>query len=509
MKKSILLSLAFGISLLILTGCNDKELSKTKPNVIFILADDMGYGDVSSFNENSKIQTPNIDKLGEQGVKFTDAHTSSAVCTPTRYGVLTGRYNWRSRLKQGVLFGYDKALISQNRKTLPSFLQDNGYKTAGIGKWHLGWDWKNIEAGKDSIDYSQSVENGPSTLGFDYFYGFNGSLDMPPYVWVENDKPTMVPTKSTVNKGKQSWWREGLTSDDFSHELVLPHITDKTISYIEENANKDKPFFVYMPLPAPHTPILPTEEFRGKSGLNDYGDFVIMVDALVGRIMASLEEQGIADNTILIFTADNGCSNQADFDELATKGHDPSYVYRGHKADIFEGGHRVPYVVRWPNKVKPGKSDQLVCTTDLFATLADVLDVPLEDNAAEDSFSFLSLLNVPTNKPKRTSIIHHSINGSFAYRKAEWKTIFCPDSGGWSAPKPGSDGIENLPPFQVYNLTNDAAEEKNLFEQNPEVFAQHKKELADIILNGRSTPGTPQENDAIDFEWKQVDFIKQ
>jgi arylsulfatase A-like enzyme len=489
-------------------GVIASSFAQDRPNIIFILADDMGYGDVSIYNENSKIATPNIDNLAKAGVQFTDAHTSSAVCTPTRYGILTGRYNWRSRLKESVLYGYDKALIPQSRKTLPSFLKENGYNTAGIGKWHLGWDWNNIEAGVDSIDYSKNVANGPSTLGFDYFYGFSGSLDMPPYVWVENDMPTMVPTKSTVDKGKQSWWREGLTADDFSHEQVLPHITDKTVQYIEENANKEKPFFIYMPLPAPHTPILPTEAFRGKSGLdNEYGDFVMMVDAMVSRIMTTLKEQGIADNTILIFTADNGCSNQADFEQLATKGHDPSYVYRGHKADIFEGGHRVPYIVRWPNKVKPGKSDQLVCTTDLFATVADVLGVNFADNVAEDSYSFLSLLNVPSDKTKRTSIVHHSINGSFAYRKAEWKTIFCADSGGWSDPKPNSEGVDKLPLFQVYNLAKDIGEEKNVLAPNPKIFSQHKKELTDIILNGRSTPGVPQKNDAINVEWKQIKFI--
>lgn len=498
------------LGLILLSGCgNPKAENEIKPNIIFIMADDLGYGDISCYNEDSKIITPYIDKLAADGVMFTDAHTSSAVCTPTRYGVLTGRYNWRSRLKKHVLSGYSKALIPQDRKTIAGFLKENGYKTAGIGKWHLGWDWANVDAGNDSIDYSKKVENGPSTLGFDYFYGFCGSLDMAPYVWIENDMPTMVPVKTTVNKGKQTWWREGPTSDDFDHEQVLPHMTDLTLTYINENANKEEPFFIYMPLPAPHTPILPTEEFMGKSGLdNIYGDFVIMVDAMVGRIMTALESQGIAENTILIFTSDNGCSNQADFDQLATKGHDPSYVFRGHKADIFEGGHRVPYIVRWPAKVSPDKTDQIICTTDLFATVADILQVDFADNVAEDSYSYLPALNIKSNETVRTSIVHHSINGSFAYRKDQWKAIFCPGSGGWSAPKPNAPEIKDLPKFQLYNLDEDIAELNNLQDKNSEILEQYKDELSQIILNGRSTAGEIQENDGTD-NWPQLKWMEE
>lgn len=489
-------------------GCSTPEKKvEQKPNIVFILADDMGYGDVSAFNENSKIITRNIDQLADQGVIFTDAHTSSAVCTPTRYGILTGRYNWRSTLKKGVLNGYSKALIKPDRLTIAGFLKDNGYKTAGIGKWHLGWDWAHVDGGKDSIDYSQKVANGPTTHGFDYFFGFNGSLDMAPYVWVENDQPTMVPTKVTESKEKQAWWRKGPTSDDFEHEQVLPDITSKTVQFINENANQEQSFFVYMPLPAPHTPILPTEEFKGKSGLdNIYGDFVLMVDWVVGEIMNALEEQGVADNTILIFTSDNGCSNQADYEQLATKGHDPSYLFRGHKADIFEGGHRVPFVVRWTKKVKPGKSDQLVCTTDLFATIADALGVTIEDHFAEDSYSFLSALGMESTLPKRECIVHHSINGSFAYRKRDYKAIFCPGSGGWSFPKPDSDTIKNLPPFQLYNLTTDIGEENNLYAEEPGLLEQYRIELASIVSNGRSTEGAIQKNDG-DETWPQLRWL--
>jgi len=317
----------------------------------------------------------------------------------------------------------------------------------------------------------------------------------------------MVPAKETEDTGKQSWWRKGLTSDDFTHDQVLPVITQKTVAFINENASGDQPFFVYMPLSAPHTPILPLDEFKGKSGLdNPYGDFVLMVDWVVGEIMKTLEEKGIAENTLLVFTSDNGCSPQADFDQLATKGHDPSYIFRGHKADIFEGGHRVPYVVRWPLKVQPGKSDQLVCTTDLFATVADVLHLTVNDNQAEDSYSFAPALKINSNAEVRTSIVHHSINGSFAYRKGDWKVIFCPDSGGWSNPKPNSPEAQNLPEVQLYNLSNDIGEENNLQNQNLELVEQYRNELSKIINDGRSTAGEIQKNDGPE-RWKQLDWM--
>lgn len=513
-QNKIFMALAAVFFSLTIFAADKKETDK--PNIIFILADDMGYGDASCFNENSKIKTPSIDKLASEGVMFTDAHASSAVCTPTRYGILTGRYNWRSTLKQGVLSGYSKALISQDRTTVAEFLQDNGYKTAYVGKWHLGWDWSilpndskdinNLDA-KPKVDFSKPVKNGPKTHGFDYSFGFCGSLDMAPYVWVENNMPTSVPTKFTKDKGKQSWWRNGLTSDDFSHEQVLPDITKKTVKFINENAKGDKPFFIYMPLPAPHTPILPTKEFQGKSGLeNPYGDFVIMVDWVVGEIKRTLEKQGITDNTVLIFTSDNGCSPQADYVQLETKGHDPSYVFRGHKADIYEGGHHVPYVVSWPAKVRPGKTDQLLCTTDLFATVAEIIGVAFADNVAEDSYSFLPALNLKSKSKVRKSIVHHSINGSFAYRKHNWKAIFCPGSGGWSAPTPKSKGIEKLPKVQLYNLADDIGEENNLQDKQASIVEEYRMDLAKIVNDGRSTKGKIQMNDG-PAKWKQLEWM--
>jgi arylsulfatase A-like enzyme len=510
MNNSRLICTLAAIPLMGLAGMG-KDKGSDKPNIIFILADDLGYGDVSCFNENSKISTPNIDKLASQGVRFTDAHTSSAVCTPTRYGILTGRYNWRSTLKRGVLNGYSKPLIPQQRETVATLLQKKGYETACIGKWHLGWNWNSIENGMDQVDFSRKITNGPTSLGFSYFFGFCGSLDMPPYVWVENDQPTSVPTRKTVSSKGQDFWREGLTSDDFVHEQVLPTIAEKAKQYIHQQSNKERPFFMYLPLPAPHTPILPTKEFQGKSNLdNPYGDFVLMVDWVVGEITKQLEKEGVSENTLLIFTSDNGCSPSADFDQLATKGHDPSYVFRGTKADIFEGGHRVPYIVRYPKKIKPATSGQIVCTTDLFATVADLTGTRSDDHAAEDSFSLLPALKMKSNAPVREAIVHHSINGSFAIRKGDWKVIFCAGSGGWSYPKPGKDtvAINQLPMVQLYNLKTDSCEEHNLQAEHPEIVAEYRKILSDYISNGRSTKGQAQKNDGPQT-WPELSWMKQ
>ncbi|MGQ1784564.1 MULTISPECIES: sulfatase family protein [unclassified Saccharicrinis] len=493
---------------------------KYKPNIIYILADDLGYGDVSCYNNASKISTPNLDKLASEGVMFTDAHTSSSVCTPTRYGILTGRYNWRSKLKQGVLSGYSKSLIKQDRTTVADLVKKNGYNTAFIGKWHLGWDWTlnnsdSIDIDKlnarPEVDFTKPVKNGPNTHGFDYSYGFCGSLDMPPYVWVENDKPTMVPTHITVGKVKQATWRKGLTSDDFSHEQALPEITKRTVDYIGAHASRDNPFFIYMPLPAPHTPILPTKEFQGKSGLdNPYGDFVLMVDWVVGEVMNAINENGISENTLIVFTSDNGCSPQANFKQLLSKGHDPSYVFRGYKSDIFEGGHRVPYIMTWKGNIKPGKSEQLVCTTDFFATVADLLGEKYEDNTAEDSYSHLGATGISSTAPLRKSIIHHSVRGDFAYRKGDWKLILCPGSGGWSYPNVSRNKAvtDTMPKVQLYNLKDDVEEVNNLEAEHPELLEVYRNDLLQIIEFGRSTKGKILSNDGVE-EWQQLENVKK
>ena len=480
---------------LVFIQCSSEKTQNDLPNIVYILADDMGYGDVSAINENAAWKTINMDKLATAGMVFTDAHSGSAVCTPTRYGVLTGRYSWRSRLKSGVLWSWDDALIEEDRITVGSFLQNYGYHTACVGKWHLGLGWQYSDENSDSVDFSKPVLNGPVTRGFDYFYGITASLDIPPYVYIENNRSTTVPAEFTENKTKYGWWRKGLTGSDFDHEQVLPHLTEKVVSFIGRHIDErgEKPFFLYFALPAPHTPILPTEEFQGRSGTNPYGDFVLQVDHTVGQVMNALEHHGIEDNTLFILTSDNGCSPQAGYDELAEFGHNPSYIFRGHKADIYEGGHRMPFIVRWPAKVKAGTiSDQIICLTDLMATCAAIVGDTLPDSAGEDSYNILPVLLGEDIEPVREAIVHHSINGSFAIRKGSWKLIMCPGSGGWSYPVPKEAQEMNLPPVQLYNLEKDNVEQNNVYDQYPGVVEELKSLLEEYIRTGRSTPGELQ-----------------
>ncbi|MDF9799324.1 arylsulfatase A [Catalinimonas alkaloidigena] len=491
--------------------------SSGQPNIVYILADDLGYGDISFFNENSKLHTPAIDELAKGGVAFTDAHTSSSVCTPTRYSILTGRYNWRSTLKKSVLSGYSKALIEPERMTVADLLQQHGYHTSFVGKWHLGWDWSFKHEADDinsynlnnnpEVDFTQPITNGPNAQGFDYSFGFNGSLDMPPYVYIENANATSSIIDTTQNVDTKGFWRKGPTAQDFNHTLTLDDLTEKAVAYISEQAKQPAPFFMYFALPAPHTPILPTTEFLGKSNTNFYGDFVLQVDDVVRRVVEALEKQGVRENTMIIFTSDNGCSPKADFGELAKVGHDPSYIYRGHKADIYEGGHRVPFIVNWTGGIKnPLVSDEVICTTDLMATCADILDTDLPDDAAEDSYSFLPVLQQKSyTKPLREATVHHSIEGRFAIRKDEWKLILWPGSGGWSAPKSG-EALEGLEPMQLYNLAEDPAEQENLYHKHPEVVKSLTALLNDYIKKGRSTPGKEQRNDG-PAVWEELDWM--
>ena len=492
------------------------------PNIIYVLTDDQGYGDLESFNPECKIPTPHLNRMAAEGMIFTDAYTTSSVCTPSRYGILTGRYNWRSRLKSGVLTGKSKALIPNDRTTIASLLQSRGYHTAFIGKWHLGWDWAlidGIDSGGegwdatdfDNIDYTKPVANNPNDLGFSYFFGHSGSLDMAPYVYVENGMPTQVPDTVTVDRGRYTWWREGPTARDFVHLEVTPNFFQRSFDYIRDRAKTEKPFFLYLALPSPHTPILPTEEWIGKSDLNLYGDFVMMIDDYMGQLMEVISQAGIEENTILVFATDNGCSPQANFELLQAKGHYPSYVFRGHKADIFEGGSRIPYIIKWPAVIEKGSStNAIVSTADFFATCAEISGYQLAENEGEDSFSMLPLFkNNNQDKFMREAVVLHSIDGSFAIRKEEWKLITVPGSGGWSFPGANDPAIDTLPPMQLYHLTDDPAETTNLFAKYPEKVEELKSLLIQYIANGRSTAGPLQKNDPIDFGWNQVSFMGQ
>lgn len=496
-------------------------MNAPKPNIIYILADDMGYGDVSCLNENSRIRTTHLDRLAAEGMKFRDAHSTSAVCTPSRYSILTGCYNWRSTLKQGVKWGYSRPLIEEGRITAASFLKRYGYRTACLGKWHLGWHWgtqpgtpeaaeseiDTPEFAGETIDFSQPIRSGPTAFGFDDFFGISASLDMPPYVYVENDRVTALPDEIVPESGGKEMWRAGPIAPDFAHREVLPLLTRKAVAYIDEHAGQDAPFFLYFPLPAPHTPILPTNEFVGKSGTNSYGDFCLQVDDTVGQLMTALDRNALADNTVFIFTSDNGCSPRVDFAELATFGHNPSYVFRGHKADIYEGGHRIPLIVRWPAVIQPDSiCDETVCLVDFLATCADVLGDPLPDDAGEDSVSNLPVWRgEPLDVSLREATVHSSMDGSLSIRRGRWKLEMCPGSGGWSYPRPGPE-CEGLPPLQLYDLESDIGERVNVAADQPAVVEELTELLTRYILDGRSTPGAPQQN-ADDILWPQLWWI--
>lgn len=470
-------------ALLLLAGCTVDKSTDTsavsankKSNIIVILADDLGIGDLASYNQKSKIPTPNLDQIAKQGMRFTDAHTPSSVCTPTRYGLLTGRYAWRSRLKEGVLWGYDPALIEEGRMTLGSLLQRNGYQTAAIGKWHLGL------GDKGKTDYSQPLIPGPVSQGFDYFYGIPASLDMVPYVYVENDRVVANPTNiiegsDKARNGGAGYWRKGPAAPDFKHIEVLPTIANKTVKYINEHATADKPFFIYMPLPAPHTPWLPKPKYKGKSKAGVYGDFVVQVDDVIAQVYQALKDNGIEDNTLVIITSDNGAHWEPK--DIEKYDHLANGQYRGDKADIWEGGHRVPFIVTWPGKVpKNTVSDQVLSLVDVYATIAAFVGDKIPTDQAEDSFDMSAvLLGTQPAKSVRKTTIFHSLLGMFSIRRGDWKFIDGVGHGGFGGKKAMKNGIEGQPAGQLYNLADDPQEQHNLYLQYPKKVSLLKAEL--------------------------------
>ncbi len=468
------------------------------PNVILVMADDLGIGDVSPTNAECKIKTPHLQKMADEGLTFLDAHTTSSVCTPTRYGLLTGRYNWRSRLARGVLSGRSNHLIPADRPTLGHLLHKAGYHTAMIGKWHLGWDW--ARNGK-KIDFTKPVRNGPDINGFDQYYGHCGSLDMPPYVWVDTGKITAQPDREegvSKKEDRYGWYRKGPIGSDFKIPEVLPHLFDKSVAYVKsraEQAKNGKPFFLYLPLPAPHTPIVPVPPFKDASALNPYADFVMQMDHHMGQLLSAVKEAGLDDNTLVIFTSDNGCSPEGNFQLLQSKGHYPSAIYRGHKADIYEGGHRVPFIARWPGQIKGGgKTNALACLTDVYATLEQITGQQKQALGGEDGYSLGPVFKGESSSGRDT-LISHSIGGSFAIRQGSWKLCLSAGSGGWSAPRERDAKKQGLPPMQLFNLADDPAEKKNLVKDNPEKVNTLLKLLDEDVRNGRSTPGEKVSND--------------
>jgi len=468
----------------------NSSAANSRPNIVLIMCDDLGYGDVQCLNpEHGKIKTPCIDQLASQGMTFTDAHSGSSVCSPTRYGLLTGRYSWRTRLQRGVTSGYHPCLITADRLTVAGLLKKQGYATAILGKWHLDFDYQNPVSGeilsrphrklKKLPPVGTKIPDGPVHRGFDYYHGFHHAGDM--RAVIEND--TVIVHEDEIN--------------------MLPRLTDKSGAYIEERAKTpDQPFFLYVPLGSPHAPIVPTKEWQGKSGLGPYGDFVMQTDATVGAITDALEKNGFADNTLLIFTSDNGCSKVAGIPQLLKQGHYVSAQYRGSKADLWEGGHRVPFMVRWPGRVEPASScDQLITLVDVFATVSDITGEKAPD-MAEDSVSFLPALSGESIESTRKGVIHHSISGHFAYREGKWKLLLARGSGGWTGPKENQVAADALP-AQLYDMENDPGEQNNLYLSHPEVAQRLLADLTADIQNGRSTDGPEAKNDVANIVlWK-------
>lgn len=481
-----------------------------QPNIVYILADDLGYGDVSCYNPDSKIQTPHVDRLAAEGMRFLDAHTPSAVCTPTRYGILTGRYSWRTRLKYRVLDGFDPPLIEADRLTVPALLKQHDYATACIGKWHLGMNWTDRDGQQlpavpidrktpprpgQEVDFSVPTTGGPNAVGFDHFFGISASLNMSPFCYLENERPVRLPVLHQERiRTDFITIDEGVRSPDFTIAGVLPRLAGEAVAFIEAQ-DSDRPFFLYAPLTSPHLPVIPNAEYVGKSEAGEYGDFVFETDAFVGAVLDALDRKGLADNTLVIFTSDNGGlyhwwePQEAD-DEKFYKirgraayikefGHQGNAHLRGTKADIWEGGHRVPFVVRWPGKTLAGAtSNELIELTDLLATCAAILDVEIP---IEDSRNALpALLSAEPESPVRDFAVHHSLWGVFAIRQGPWKMIPHRGSGGFTFPREIDVAEHGGPAGQLYHLGDDPSETKNLWDEKPGVVARLQQLLDEI-----------------------------
>ncbi|MEM9723517.1 MAG: arylsulfatase [Bacteroidota bacterium] len=490
-----------------LTQCQQREEQPTRqtPNIIVILADDFGVGDIQAHYPENKIPTPHLDRLVSEGMSFTDAHSSSAVCSPTRYGLLTGRYNWRSPLQEWVLASYEPPLIKDERTTLPEMLQENGYATACVGKWHLGMNWpgeqKSIRVeqrhalNQYTWDYSQPTQGGPIDHGFDYYFGVH-LPNFPPFTYMENDRLVVMPTDTFHYEPYAEMvmpriFEGAPMAPGWKFEDILPDITERAVQYIHDQSQGEKPFFLYFSMTSPHEPISPSERFQGKSGIAPIADFVMETDWSVGEILQAVDDAGIAENTLVIFTADNGHSHYTGWEKLIEAGHAPSGPYRGHKGDIWEGGHRVPLIAKWPNNIPAAsQSEQLVCLTDLYATCQALVskELPPAGNA-EDSFSFLEVLLAKEESATRDHIVNHSRDGEFAYREAGWKLVYKLPEANLNASRGKAATVE------LYHLGADIAEAQELAQQHPEKVQELRTALEKLVTNGASRPGIKRGND--------------
>ena len=490
--------------------------SQEKPNIVFIFADDMGYGDVSVNNPYSRVKTPAIDKLAEQGIRFTEAHSAGSVSTPSRYGLLTGRYFFRTPKQQGH-WGYLPPYIEPDRETIGTLLKKGGYTTACIGKWHLGLNWKkkneNLSLIPDpknqrrtNVDFGQPVSGGPNDLGFDYSFIMPASLDMPPYMFIRNNRvidPEVVLTadvyphrldktidawdrkhtgENDVYWERGVWWRNGEMSKSFKVERCLDDIAEEGIAFIEREGKKDKPFFLYLPLTGPHTPWVPDKQFKGSTELGTYGDFIAQIDDIVAQITRKIKELGIDENTMIVFSSDNGAAWEGE--DVLQYVHQSSWGRRGMKGDAWDGGHHVPLVIKWPKIISPGTTFNYdVSLVDFFATFADLTQQNVKDNVAEDSFSFIKALYGKQKKETRDHIVYLSSSGRLAIKKGDWKYIEGIGSGGFSYPS-RLEPVKNGPTGQLYNMKEDVMESNNLFLEKPEIVKQMKVSLEEVVKSG-------------------------
>ncbi|MEM6343563.1 MAG: arylsulfatase [Bacteroidota bacterium] len=499
-------TLTFALILLYLIlsffGCAEPTPPPSPPNIVFILADDLGIGDPQIYNPASAIPTPNMDRLGNAGMRFHDMHTPSAVCTPTRYGILTGRYAWRSRLKSGVLVGQDPPLIEPEQSTIAEMLQAQSYHTAVIGKWHLGLGWQKKRE-KDpiaygapwsvdslNIDFSLPLTDSPNDHGFSYSYIIPSSLDIQPYCYIEDHKVLGLPMAFTAGvaqdtAGRGVFWRYGEVASNFSFTDVLDHLGEKAVQYLEERSESSQPFFLYLPLSAPHTPWLPGKAYEGNSQAGTYGDFVSHVDDILGKVLNQLDSTGLAQNTILVFTSDNGAHWTPN--DKSRFAHRANGKLRGQKADIWEAGHRVPFFIRWPGQIAPkSENHTTVCLTDFMVTVQQIVGANLPPDAAEDSYDLSPLLRGESLAPARPPVVHHSAQGHFAIRDGDWKLILRPGSGGFSAPR-APEGEEG----QLYQLQRDPQEQSNLYADYPDKVTELSQKLAEIRGQVPTKPPTP------------------
>ncbi len=458
-----------------------EQAAPTKPNILIILADDMGYGDLKCYNNNSKINTQHIDRLAKEGMRFTDAHAPAAVCVPSRYSLLTGHYPFLNKRK------YTDGIIEPGRATIATILKQAGYQTGMVGKWHQGIVSEKAPAADTDL------LGGPLDHGFDDFFGMPASLDIPPYYYIKNKRPLALPTADIAamegtapapgqRKIQGPFYRGGKVAPDFKHEEVLDRFGQEAVSYIEAKAQQEQPFFLYLALPAPHTPWLPSEAFAGKSQAGDYGDFVLQVDHVVGQLTQTLANLKVADNTLIFFSSDNGpVWYPENVDQYQ---HQSVGQLSGMKGDALEGGHRLPFIAKWPGHIKAGAVDSnLICFTDLLATFADLTDTPLAENQVHNSQSILPLLINQASTATRSTLVMQSSGRKFAVRKGDWKLILAKGSGGFTDRYDPSFAEGNTSEGRLYNLKTDIGEKINLYEENPEKVAELRSELDALLMD--------------------------